>query len=63
VYTTPQTVSGGKTFRAVAAGMYHTCGIGTDNRIYCWGWNNYGQLGTMYPGGWVTSPVQTLDPI
>ncbi len=29
---------------AIAPGVTHTCGIMTGT-IYCWGWNNYGQLG------------------
>jgi alpha-tubulin suppressor-like RCC1 family protein len=63
-------VTGGLTFRAIAAGERHTCGIGTNNKIYCWGSNYHGELGTMYksPGqpytnGWVADPVQALDPI
>src|SRR3982751_2885441 len=33
------------TFRAIAAGKYHTCAIGKDNHIYCWGQRDYGRLG------------------
>jgi alpha-tubulin suppressor-like RCC1 family protein len=29
----------------VSTGTYHTCGLTTDNRLFCWGWNSYGQLG------------------
>ena len=43
-----QPVAGGITFRALAAGTQHTCGIGTDNNVYCWGDNEYGQLGVGY---------------
>jgi alpha-tubulin suppressor-like RCC1 family protein len=32
-------------FRQVNAGAGHTCGVTTDNLAYCWGLNNYGQLG------------------
>ena len=39
-------VAGGHYFRAIAAGMQHTCAIGTDNVIYCWGTGSYAQLGT-----------------
>ena len=28
-----------------AAGESHTCAIGSDDRTYCWGWNESGQLG------------------
>jgi len=38
-------VSGTIKFSALAAGNNHTCGIGFDNYIYCWGDNEYGQLG------------------
>jgi alpha-tubulin suppressor-like RCC1 family protein len=44
-FTSPQAVTGGFTFRAVATGRDHTCGIATTNVIYCWGSNSYGQLG------------------
>jgi alpha-tubulin suppressor-like RCC1 family protein len=33
-------------FRQVSAGGIHSCGVTTDNRAYCWGWNYFGQLGT-----------------
>jgi alpha-tubulin suppressor-like RCC1 family protein len=62
VFASPQAVAGGRSYRAIANGTLHTCAIGTDNHIYCWGNNHYGQLGTQYPGGWVWSPVQALDP-
>jgi alpha-tubulin suppressor-like RCC1 family protein len=32
-------------FYQVSGGSEHTCGVTTDNRAYCWGLNNYGQLG------------------
>jgi alpha-tubulin suppressor-like RCC1 family protein len=63
VFNTPQAVTGGRTYRAIAAGGHHTCAIGTDNHIYCWGDNSVGQLGTGTSGGWATTPVQALDAI
>lgn len=33
------------TFRMVAPGGWHTCGVAADNRAYCWGLNDNGQLG------------------
>jgi alpha-tubulin suppressor-like RCC1 family protein len=44
---TPTKVAGGLLFSGVSTGPAgrHTCGITTGNRIYCWGNNNYGQLG------------------
>ena len=32
-------------FFQVSGGGRHTCGVTTDNRAYCWGWNSSGQLG------------------
>ncbi len=32
-------------FNQLAGGWLHTCGITTDNRMYCWGSNDLGQLG------------------
>jgi alpha-tubulin suppressor-like RCC1 family protein len=43
---TPMEVAGNLTFRAVSAGADHTCGVTTDNRAYCWGNNDWRQLGT-----------------
>lgn len=30
---------------SVSHGRYHTCAVGDDDGFYCWGFNNYGQLG------------------
>jgi len=40
-------VAGGLRFSGVSTGpgLAHTCGITTENRIYCWGYNILGQLG------------------
>jgi len=32
-------------WKTVSAGRKYTCGIKTDNTLYCWGDNTYGQLG------------------
>jgi alpha-tubulin suppressor-like RCC1 family protein len=48
---TPRAVAGGLRFRHVIAGEtqrsagYHSCGVTTDKRAYCWGGNFDGQLG------------------
>ncbi len=33
------------TLSRVAAGSNHNCAFGSDHKLYCWGANNYGQLG------------------
>ena len=38
-------VLAGKVIRRISIGAFHTCAYATDNKIYCWGSNNYGQLG------------------
>lgn len=42
--TPQQTWQGGK-FTQVAAGARHTCAIGADKRVYCWGRNGAGEIG------------------
>src|SRR6185312_2484732 len=32
-------------FRQVSGGAEHSCGVTIDDRVYCWGRNNVGQLG------------------
>ena len=36
----------GVTFSSISTGGYHTCGLDSDGNAYCWGRNDYGQLGT-----------------
>ena len=35
----------GKTMKSISTGSYGTCAIASDDKAYCWGWNNVGQLG------------------
>jgi alpha-tubulin suppressor-like RCC1 family protein len=42
----PTPVAGGRTFWSISAGAQHTCGLATDQRVYCWGMGINGQLGT-----------------
>jgi alpha-tubulin suppressor-like RCC1 family protein len=60
---TPQLVTGGHTFRSVRAGRWHSCGVTTANDAFCWGRNNYGQVGD---GTYTNQPspefVLDLDP-
>ncbi len=44
--STPVAVAGGVRFRQVSAGFDFTCGLSyPDNKAWCWGYNNRGQLG------------------
>lgn len=36
---------GGNGVKAIAVGLWHTCTILSDGAVYCWGSNNYGELG------------------
>ena len=38
-------VSGGLTFKSLSAGGAHACGVATNGVAYCWGDNDFGQLG------------------
>lgn len=44
--TEPVVVQTNVDFRALAAGGGFTCAVGTDNLGYCWGSNEFGELGT-----------------
>lgn len=35
----------GKTVKSIVVGGDHTCAIASDDLVYCWGGNNWGQLG------------------
>jgi alpha-tubulin suppressor-like RCC1 family protein len=43
--TRPVQLAGSLRLSEVTAGQDHACGVTTSNRIYCWGWNGFGQLG------------------
>lgn len=40
-----QTATTPPAFAVVSAGYLHSCGVATDSRAYCWGWNVHGQVG------------------
>lgn len=54
--TKPTAVVGGRQFRQVNTGGLHTCGVTVDNRAFCWGLNDYGQLGNGTNSGEVICP-------
>lgn len=50
-------VSGTMTFRAIAAGGLHTCGVLTSGSMACWGSNASGQIGDPSVGTTALTPV------
>jgi alpha-tubulin suppressor-like RCC1 family protein len=42
----PVPVYGVIRFEALAVGSYHACGLTVSRKLYCWGANTYGKLGT-----------------
>jgi alpha-tubulin suppressor-like RCC1 family protein len=54
----PVAVAGGLRFREVSTGSYHSCGVTTTDRAYCWGGDRFGEIGDgsahgncMFSGG------------
>jgi len=47
--TSPTAVAAGLPFVALSAGGFHTCGIASDSRAWCWGDNSTGELGVANP--------------
>jgi alpha-tubulin suppressor-like RCC1 family protein len=43
---TPIPVAGGHTFTRMSSGSTHTCAVTPSGAAYCWGQNDFGQLGT-----------------
>jgi alpha-tubulin suppressor-like RCC1 family protein len=59
--TTPVPVAGGLRFRQVSIGRNHTCGVTTDSKAFCWGANQYGQLGDRTEVPKRNSPALVAD--
>ena len=51
-FDAPTAVGGANNYwTSVSAGAYHACGRANNGRLFCWGANNYGQLGIGTAGG------------
>lgn len=59
--TSPVPVSAHLRFRSLDAGFVHSCGVSTDGLAYCWGSNDYGQLGNGTTTS-STAPVPVASP-
>jgi alpha-tubulin suppressor-like RCC1 family protein len=55
---TPVAVARALPFRQVSTGYYHTCGVTTDDRAFCWGSNKYGQIGDSSTAARRLKPVR-----
>lgn len=49
IRTTPTQVSGPTTFKQMAVGTFHACGVLVAGQVYCWGDNSSGHLGIGNP--------------
>jgi choice-of-anchor C domain-containing protein len=38
-------VQGGRSFRSISSGIFHTCALDATGKAYCWGFNDSGELG------------------
>ena len=57
----PVPVAGGRLFRTVETSGLHACGMSyPENRAFCWGMNNRGQLGDGTTAGLRSTPVAVL---
>jgi len=49
-------------FASIAVGFYHTCGVATDGKAYCWGYDAWGQLGQGAQAN-RQRPVEVVEPV
>jgi len=48
-YAAPEKLTDFLQFTQIAAGYHHTCAIAVGGDTYCWGYNEFGQLGSSVP--------------
>jgi alpha-tubulin suppressor-like RCC1 family protein len=52
----PRRIGAGEDWARVSTGRSHSCGVRKDGRLYCWGWDEFGQVGD---GGSDTTAIKT----
>lgn len=55
--STPVLVPGGLVFTSLDAGAFHTCGVTATGAVYCWGSQEFGQLGNGVVSAATSGPV------
>ena len=55
-YFTPVLFNPSQPFVSIFAGQWHSCGLSSTGAAYCWGENQFGQIGSSNPGS-STQPV------
>ena len=56
----PLPVGGDRRFDSVGVGAYHTCALARDGSIWCWGSNNYYQVGNDLDES-VSEPILAVE--
>lgn len=69
--TSPAAISGGGSWKSIQVSFTHSCAVKSDNALYCWGLNTYGQLGdntlvdrqvpTLVTGGYTWSFANVMN--
>lgn len=59
--TAPAAVAGSLRFLTISAGLRTTCGISTGGNSYCWGMNQFGELGNGVVGVASTVPAEVVN--
>ena len=59
--SSPVVVSGGLTFSSISVGFSHACGLTSNGKAYCWGYNDYGQIGNYFSNPSVPRAVISTD--
>lgn len=59
----PVRVAGIESAKALAVGRWHTCALGEDGSVSCWGWNSAGQTGSDTEYAPAARELATAEPV